>query len=143
MPSKESHVAAAVENQKVIDYLCERIEDYPGWVAVVAFYKALHVVEATFASNSIHMDNHRDRNRLLKSDPRYSHIWKNYRPLWDASLIARYLREDEKHPTHDVFATYMPPEVVKAMILGHYLRQVEKSSGAMLGDSEFWNKRSS
>lgn len=139
MPNKEAHIAAALENQKVIDYLCERADDHPGWVVTVAFYKALHVVEAMFAgdpSGPGHTDSHIIRNNVLKNR-KYSHIWKNYQPLYTASLIARYLRSNENAPTYEVFSAFMPANVVKNMVLGHYLRQVEKSAGNILGDPDF------
>jgi hypothetical protein len=140
MPSKEAHVVAAIENQRVIDYLCERIDDHPGWVVTVAFYKALHLVEAAFAgesAGSAHTDDHKTRNATLKKTKRYSHIWKYYQPLWVASLIARYLRENEQAPTYDVFSGYMPSSVVRDKALGHYLRQIEKSVGDLLGDPDY------
>src|SRR3990172_8898931 len=103
MPSKDAHLAAARENQDVIDYLCLQVDKFPGWIATVAFYKALHVVEALFAVDGTgsggHTDRHEDRNRLLKKTSRYQHIWKSYRPLYQASLIARYLRENTNTDT--------------------------------------------
>jgi hypothetical protein len=142
MPNKEAHVAAAVENQKVIDYLCEKIDDHPGWVVTVAFYKALHVVEAMFAGESSgqsHTDSHMTRNKVLKNR-KYSHIWKFYQPLYTASLIARYLRENENLPTYEIFSKFMPSETVENLVLNHYLRQIEKSAGNILGESDFSSK---
>jgi len=142
MPNKEAHLAAALENQKVIDFLCNKIDDHPGWVVTVAFYKALHVVEAMFAEGPSmpgHTDDHKTRNAILK-DKRFSHIWKNYRPLWTASLIARYLRENTNSPTYDIFSSYMPPAIVKNLVLGHYLKQVEKSAGNLMGDPNLSEK---
>ncbi len=130
MPSNAAHMAAARENQRAIDYLSERLDTFPAWVTVVAFYKALHLVEALFALDGTeggHTDDHRTRNAVLKSDKRYQHIWKSYRPLYQASLIARYLRENDRAPDYEVFSRFMPPEKVKSIVLGHYLRQVEVS----------------
>ncbi len=140
MPSSEAHIAAARENQRAIDYLAERIDAFPGWVAVVAFYKALHVVEAVFASDGTgggHTDDHRTRNAVLKSTVRYQQIWRFYRPLYQASLIARYLRENDKRPEYEVFSRFMPPEKVRSLILNHYLKQVETSAGRLLGGADF------
>src|SRR3989339_1752179 len=117
MPSKQAHVAAAIENQKAIEFLCGRLEDFPGRVATIAFYKALHIVEALLAGDPAigdgHTDDHKARNHLLKSTNRYKHIWKNYFPLWQASLVACYLRDDDGGVDCEVFPRFMPPEVVR------------------------------
>ena len=132
MPSKDAHLSAARENQLVIDYLCQRVDQFSAWVATVACYKALHVIEALFAVDSAgghgHTDKHEDRNRLLKRTKRYQQIWKFYRPLFQASLIARYLRDNQNAPTYEVFARYMTPDTVKSRLLDHCLKQIEKSA---------------
>ena len=138
MPSREAHIAAARENQRALEYLSERIDSFGGWVAVVAFYKALHLVEALFASDGTeggHTDDHRTRNAVLKNTNRYQHIWRFYRPLYQTSLIARYLRENERAPDYEVFSRFMPPEKVQSQIIGHYLKQVEASVERLMTES--------
>jgi hypothetical protein len=107
MPSKEAHVAVARQNQLTIDYLLQSDEHLP-WVVTVAFYRALHIIEAVFAADSkspmAHTDDHKIRNRLLKTTNRYRQLWRMYRPLWEASLIARYLRIDDNALAYDSFA---------------------------------------
>lgn len=141
MPSKDAHVAAALHNQRVIEYLYERIDDFPDWVVTVAFYKALHVVEAVFAgdakASSRHFDTHHDRNVELRKNKRYSNIWKGYGPLYQLSLNARYLREDGDGPKYEVFSKYMPPEKVQTTVLDHYLHQIEKTAAKLLKDPDF------
>jgi hypothetical protein len=141
MPSKEAHLAAARENQLAIDYLAEELDRFSGWTATIAFYKALHVVEALFAIDGAgvggHTDKHKIRNKVLKTTPRYQQIWRNYRELFQTSLIARYLRSDEHAPEHEIFSQYMPPEVVRRMVLNHWLRQVEKSAANLAGEGNF------
>jgi hypothetical protein len=46
MPSKEAHLAIAERNQQCIDYLKQDLSHYAEWVTTVAFYKALHLVDA-------------------------------------------------------------------------------------------------
>jgi hypothetical protein len=141
MPSKDAHLAAARENQRAIDYLSERLDQFPGWTATIAFYKALHVVEALFAvdgaAGSGHTDKHEIRNRVLKTTTRYQQIWKNYRELFQTSLIARYLRANENGPEYEIFSRYMPPEAVKKLVLGHWLLQVQKSAAHLAGEESF------
>jgi hypothetical protein len=133
MPSKSSHVAAANRNQSTIERLFET-DDHLAWVVTVAFYKALHIVEAVFdgdpRSPVRHTDDHASRNRVLKTTSRYKHLWDNYRPLYEASLIARYLQFDGS-PTVDVFMTYMPRTVVQDVIIRHHLHQIQQSAGSL------------
>lgn len=141
MPSKEAHIAAAKENQATIDCLLAQSDEHLRWVVTIAFYKALHVVEALLAGDSQspvdHTDEHSTRNKLLKTTRRYENIWRHYRPLWEASLIARYLRANESGPAYDVFTNYMPRPVVESMVLRHYLAKIITSAGKLLNDPEF------
>lgn len=111
MPSKEAHVAVAKRNQATLDFLLGG-DDHLPWVVTVAFYKALHIVEAVFAADRHspmpHTDDHKVRNRLLKTTNRYAQLWRMYRPLWDASLVARYLRVDDNSPSYTDFARTPP-----------------------------------
>jgi hypothetical protein len=137
MPSKGAHLAAATANQHAIDYLCQRLNDFPGWTTTVAFYKALHIVEALLAVDGCHTDSHEERNRVLKKTKRYQQIWRFYRELYQASLIARYLREDQAGKDYEVFSKYMSPEDVRRLALGHWLRQIQNSAKNLTGDEAF------
>lgn len=142
MPTKDAHLAAARQNQSTIGFLLNASnDDHLPWVVTVAFYKALHVVEALFASQASgeiqHTDDHRQRNDTLKTTVRFQQIWKMYRPLYNASLIARYLRDNASSPTFEVFSKYMSKEEVESKVLGHYLHQVQASASRLADDPEF------
>jgi hypothetical protein len=144
MPSKESHCHAALENNAALQYLLLRIEDYPQWVVTVAFYKALHIVEAMFAadrkSTKKDTDNHETRNRLLKTERRYQKIWGHYRVLWNDSLVARYLKEgetfDSKNPPFK-FLSYVPADKILSQHINHHLHQILESARIILDDPSF------
>ena len=93
MASEADHIAAANLNQKTLAHLCQDVSVHGPWVAVVAFYKALHVVEAVFANDPDirHCTDHGSRERALKMNRKYAHINKQYAPLSRAATIARYL----------------------------------------------------
>ncbi len=134
MPSKATHISAAQENQVTLDYLCERIDDHLPWVTTVAFYRAVHIVEAVLADDADgHSDSHKARNDVLKSQRKYQHIWRNFRPLYNVSCVARYLGKD---PNYKGFSDYMPTAEVKSKVLNHYLSQIEQSAKRILGVSE-------
>ena len=132
MPTKDSHLAAAEHNRCAIEYLREKLGQFPGWIVVVAFYRAVHLVEAVFAADGAgHMHDHQTRNRVMKTTPRYKQLWKNFSPLWQASLVARYM-EDGNGAECPSFVEYMPPDVVENLVLRHYLHQIEQSVNRLI-----------
>ena len=132
MPSEEAHIRLAIRNQTALDYLATEVDKYAEWVATVAFYKALHVVEAVFARDKAigHGRDHGPRHQYLKRNNRYQHIWKNYWNLWRASTVARYL-EDNGH-THGSFAEYMTPDQVVDRLIKGNLHRVQMSARKFL-----------
>jgi hypothetical protein len=135
MPSQLAHLELAQHNQELIDHLMKDPHRFPDWVTTVAFYRALHLVEAVFAQDAAikHGGDHGSRQRHLKSNRRYAAIYKAYHPLWTASIVARYLEDRETGGGVSSFAEYLTVDQVKATILNHYLRKVESSVEQLLG----------
>ena len=133
MPDTQCHLAMARRNQEVIQQFLDGGNRHPEWLAVVAFYKALHVVDAVlFADNPArHGGSHHNREHILKTTARYQHIFKHYRPLYAASLVGRYL--EFNHNQFTCFADYMAPDFVVNTLLSHHLRQVERSAEMIIG----------
>lgn len=125
MPNEKSHLSQANHNQNLLDQLVPKVEEFPDWVATVAFYKALHVVEAVLACESPirHGRDHESRARILGSEKRHEQMYRNYRPLYAASMVARYMRDDGAD-----FTSYLSPARVISELLRHRLHQVEKSA---------------
>jgi hypothetical protein len=98
-------------------------------VATVAFYKALHLVDALLAHDfGEHGRNHKRRQRTLKEHPPYRQIYDHYRVLKDASEIARYLGNQDGV----TFDAYLSDEEVRRVLLGYRLDRLEKSLRKML-----------
>lgn len=95
MASEAAHLAKADSNQSFLETIGD---EYPDWLAVVAFYKAVHLVEALFAREGTQSKNHTGRNRRLKK--RHPAIWKAFSPLFNASKLLRYT--DHKISAHKV-----------------------------------------
>ena len=95
MASETAHLAKADSNQSFLETIGD---EYPDWLAVVAFYKAVHLVEALFARQGTQSKNHTDRNRRLKKH--HPAIWKAFIPLFNASKLLRYT--DYKMSAHKV-----------------------------------------
>ena len=133
MPDKECHLAMAKRNQVLIDKLISDGNSHPEWVAVIAFYKALHIVDAVlFATHpDKHGGDHKQRMRILKTTNKYNAIFRYYRPLYSASTVGRYLEHDSAE--YKCFADYMSASDVVSILLNHNLRQLEKSAANFIG----------
>jgi hypothetical protein len=137
MPSQAAHLAIAQHNQELIDHLLGELSRFSDWITTIAFYRALHLVEAVFAAdpNVRHGGDHGKRQELLKRDRRYSQLYKAYHPLWSAAIVARYLEDKESEKEYSTFSKYMTPDDVKTIVLNHYLRRIESSVEQLLGRS--------
>jgi hypothetical protein len=135
MPSETEHLVVASRNQELINHLIPHIDRFAEWITVIAFYKALHIVEAVFyrTHREKHGRNHESREQMLKTTKRYQQIYRHYRPLWAASTVARYLEDRSRGQEYSSFSDYLKPADVQARILNHYLRQLENSAQAILG----------
>ena len=133
MPDKDCHLAVARRNQDLIDRLLNAGNSHPEWVAVIAFYEALHIVDAVLFVDhpDKHGGNHDSRNRILKTTKRYQNLYYHYRPMFSASLVARYLEAD--HHEHRCFADYMSADRVVSTLLKHNLTQLQKSAEKLIG----------
>ena len=147
MPNFEAHETAATRNQKVLDCLLENYEhspdDFAHWVVTVAFYKALHLVEGIFSQEeqSFHSKDHSDRNRRLKNVKKYEHLWRYYRPLFEASMVARYLVVPYSEADQMDLNAYLSGASIQVKFINHYLRQIENTFATIKAEHE--KKRSS
>ena len=85
MASEAAHLAKANSNQSFLETIGDK---YPDWLAIVAFYKSVHLVEAIFARQGRQSKSHYGRNMQLKKH--HQAIWKAYSPLFNASKLLRY-----------------------------------------------------
>ena len=85
MATEAAHKEKAAVNQRFLETITD---DFPDWLATVAFYKAVHLVEALFATHGAHSPNHTERNRRLKRD--HPRILEQFKPLFNISKLVRY-----------------------------------------------------
>ncbi len=85
MATEQAYLDKAKSNQRFLDTISD---EFPDWLATVAFYKAVHLVEAVFARAERPSKNHSDRNYRLKR--KYKSIWMAFHPLYNSSKVARY-----------------------------------------------------
>ena len=86
MPARDAHQEKARSIERVLQVLHESNADHWDWLATLAFYAALHWLDAYLADRGLHPSNHRERNRAAQGLP----IWDEYYELYALSRIARY-----------------------------------------------------
>ena len=131
MASEADHISLANRNH---DFLVEVLQQgrFPDWAATVAFYKAVHTVEAVFAADlGKDSTSHTDREESLKV-AKYKPIFKDYTHLLTASRIARYLESRGEGKCHQ-FADFMDAQAVNRLVAKR-LYGVEQHSLPFLTD---------
>jgi hypothetical protein len=122
MPSADQHRRKAESNRAFLATISRA--DFPEWVATVAFYTAVHLVERLRAAAG-HGDStgHDDRtNYVLIEHPS---IHTAYHALQATSMLARY------QARADFFAQFQP-EAVEEVLLNRYLAAVSEYVTARL-----------
>lgn len=129
MPNEEQHIQWALHNIDVINHLYEN-QLFCDWVATVAFYTGLHIIEAVlFADKGTqgkHGVDHHRRKITLKQTNRFLKLYQHYRPLHSAAQVARYIEDSAGTPTF--FQSYMSATEVRDTLLQHHLVQIMKSA---------------
>lgn len=97
----ESHLLKAERNKQFLShYLVKILKHCPDWVSVVAFYSALHFVEAFLKKNhGLDFEHHEERHRFL-SNLIPQRVFSAYYRLYDLGFSARY-KSIEDMPSSD------------------------------------------
>jgi len=83
-------------------------DEFADWMLTVAFYVAVHAVEALVANDNLpNHTSHEARNRTLKQTNRYAKVFRHFHPLYNASITTRY---------HASPADWVPVADVKTLI---------------------------
>jgi hypothetical protein len=91
MPTATEHGTKAEHNLAFLDRIV--LDDFSDWMAIAAFYTAVHLVEQLRALVGEHRDGHTDRNRTVRQN--YPEIHRHYRELFNCSILARYGRAQD------------------------------------------------
>ena len=114
MALESDHIELANHNQELINHLLKDLSTYPDWVATIAFYKAIHIVEAVFDNRlKRHSGGHTERETLLKQI-QFKEIFIPYDHLNAASRVARYLHGGGGR--YKTFTDYMSADGVKSLL---------------------------
>lgn len=117
MADRSEHRAQAELNRSLAERLLAegRRDNDQGlidWAVTVAFYSAVHCVEAALADHGLHPKNHRERFDQMLAARIPEDVGLAYDILKDLSEQGRYERRN------------FDPDIVERTILGHYLRRV-------------------
>lgn len=108
MPSADQHRSKADRNRKFLATIS--LNDFPEWVAVAAFYTAVHLIEQARAkAGDGDSTSHEDRlNYVQHRLP--SEIHSAYHILQNVSMLARY------QSVSDFFAQFQPEDVERELV---------------------------
>ena len=84
------HLLKAERNKKfLLEYLTKILDKCPDWVTIVAFYSALHFVEAYLKKNhGLDFEQHEERHTFMSQY--VPEIFSAYYRLYDLGFSARY-----------------------------------------------------
>ncbi len=101
MPSQGEHLGWGERSGGLLALLAT--SEHSDWAIVVTAYRALHLVEAVFATRGVHHLSHLARNRAVRAE--FPEIALPYMRLQNLSRIARY----------DVDGVLGPAELISAL----------------------------
>lgn len=97
--------------------------EFPDWAVTVAFYTAVHAIDALFSHDNLSVVNHLDRNGKLQNNNRYSKLWTHYYPLWTLSRTVRYFGDP---------ALWVAWPDIHQQVIVRSLYPIEKSVGRLI-----------
>jgi hypothetical protein len=137
----EEHIELANRNQAVLEYLLCDAGLCAETIAITAFYKSLHVLEAVFYHREkAHFHSHAERDFHIKKHRHYAGLWRPYRAMSSASYVARYLADNQTEQGFACFADYLPATDVRSKLLDGYLYGFEHLAVQLLPQGHGLNR---
>jgi hypothetical protein len=87
MPSEKQHLAKAKYNEGFFESIKY---EYSDWSITGLFYSSLHFIEAFLATKGIHVEDHKERAKMVGIIKELKPLFGCYRALYDYSVNARY-----------------------------------------------------
>ncbi|MFZ1598447.1 MAG: hypothetical protein WAW26_21585, partial [Anaerolineae bacterium] len=106
-------------NRDLIAWLDPSTTPYLDWVVTIAFYAALHQIEAWFAGKGLHLESHVQRDDWVsRTKELRRNVWPRYKELEFQSRQARYQ------------CSSFEREFVRGRLLS-YLDDIERETGKL------------
>lgn len=137
MATELEHIELANRNHDALRALLHAADEHPEWVATIAFYKALQILEATFAARGLgHSHGHAKRLEIIQDVTNgYANLCKHYEALMEASEVARYLgARTGAGSGYSRFSDYMSMSDVRDKLIKKRLLNVEMHARQFLTD---------
>lgn len=90
MPTYMQHVYQAERNEYFLASFDPATTQHGDWAITIAFYTALHMLDAYLATRQVHPDSHFERIGKLLADPKLQSLRVGYLRLYKESRSARY-----------------------------------------------------
>lgn len=97
-----THAEHQAKAESHLRFLAQISDDFPDWMATVAFYTAVELVEKLLAKHGHHSTDHFDRKTSLKKYYPNRQLNQAYYDLYNASLDARYLPQSKCPSANEV-----------------------------------------
>ena len=124
MSSKQQHIDQWMHNRSLLGLLPRTHHD---WIATVAFYTALHAVDAAIAvQGTDDITDHGHRKHILIKTNSLLQIRRHFLPLYDISRKVRYMADP---------STWILPDRIEQDVLRAFLYPIEKSVCGLIGQN--------
>ena len=124
MAASQNHIALANKNQDALEFVSRGTHDE--WIATIAFYKAIHLVEAACRNlGSKHCHSHKTRLELMQVKMELKPIYGHFRVLYQASCVARYLHNHDSKMDYRSFGDYISSGQAYKLLVEGRLKSVE------------------
>jgi uncharacterized protein (UPF0332 family) len=115
LPAKDAHRSRAEHDE----FLVKNIDNpFFDWKVTGTFYSALHYVDAYLATKNIHPPTHSIRLGFVRTDPKLTTVFRDYRDLLNESRTARYEAEIA-FDANDVVTAQRRLEAIKKAVIQH------------------------
>lgn len=99
--------------------------DCPDWMVTIAFYTALHAIDAMLHTQGVvNFNSHSTRHEVLINVTQYELIAKRHLPFYNLSRTVRYAAEPMQ---------WVPVDKVEKEVFGRYLYPIENSAFKIMG----------
>ncbi len=117
----ELHIRQWVHNRSLIGLVPA---SHPDWIVTVAFYSAVHAMDAALAFEDVITWNHETRFEAIAGINRLAKARKLYHTLYDLSRKVRYSGDPN---------SWIAPGDIEAKVVRGHLLPIEKSIEGLLG----------
>jgi len=128
--SPRAHLRKARRNGDFARSYLDLADEFPDWVSTIAFYSALHFVDAYLAKEyGLHYQNHEERNIAVSNiHPLSQEISLEYLRLYELGLNSRYGSiEDNPEPGEARDAVNRELARIEEWVLSHLRSSVDES----------------